>query len=627
MKNLTPALTQRANGQHVEEEPTVTASSTEVLYSKPLPSTRTGPLYGAFPYPTKISPETIALFIAAHTNPGDTVFDGFAGSGTTGLAALLCEDPPAHLRDEADRLGLEVKWGIRNAVLYEISPLGSLVAKTLTNPPDPGTFRKAADEILRDIEQTYGWMYDAKDTEGNYGKIRYTVWSDLVLCPACTKEVTVWESYVNLRPARIGPAFTCPNCTHKSSADDLERVTSIDCDDILGTYRELRTRVPARVYGVTDGRTWSRSPTHHDMDLLERVDLQPVPGSVPCVVIPWGDLHRSGYHTGITHVHHFYTRRNLIAFGRLWEKTANYPDPLREALRFWLLSYNASHSTIMTRVTAKSGHDELVVTSAQPGVLYVSGLPVEKNIFGGLRRKLATIGKAFDVIHGRKGVVKVHEHSSCRVALDDTSIDYVFTDPPFGGNIPYAEVNFINEAWLGQYTDRTEEIIVSNDQSKTPLEYGDLLTEALAEINRILKPNGGATIVFHSASAEVWNVLQSAYTRAGFRTAQATVLNKTQRSFKQVTTAGAVKGDPVLLLAKQFSGEMLPSENIWMTANRLWNAAVNSFDPEERTVQRLYSRLIAYYLVNHQQVPVDASVFYRWHARHHPSEASAGAGD
>ena len=28
---------------------------------------RTGALYGAFPYPTKISPEAIALYIAAHT--------------------------------------------------------------------------------------------------------------------------------------------------------------------------------------------------------------------------------------------------------------------------------------------------------------------------------------------------------------------------------------------------------------------------------------------------------------------------------------------------------------------------------------------------------------------------------
>src|SRR5690349_5302928 len=95
----------------------------DALYTRALPADRTGPLYGAFPYPTKISPEAIALFIASHTKPGDTVFDGFAGSGTTGLAALLCENPSKELRDEAKRLRLNVEWGARNAVLYELSAL------------------------------------------------------------------------------------------------------------------------------------------------------------------------------------------------------------------------------------------------------------------------------------------------------------------------------------------------------------------------------------------------------------------------------------------------------------------------------------------------------------------------
>src|SRR5580700_10219773 len=90
------------------------------LYDQPMKAARTGALFSAFPYPTKISPEAIALFIAAHTKPGDTVFDGFAGSGTTGLAALLCENPSQALREEAKRLGLKVKWGARNAVLYEV---------------------------------------------------------------------------------------------------------------------------------------------------------------------------------------------------------------------------------------------------------------------------------------------------------------------------------------------------------------------------------------------------------------------------------------------------------------------------------------------------------------------------
>jgi hypothetical protein len=80
------------------------------LYDRPMKSGRTGALFSAFPYPTKISPETIALFIAAHTKPGDKVFDGFAGSGTTGIAALLCSNPTEAMKQEAKRLGLNVTW-------------------------------------------------------------------------------------------------------------------------------------------------------------------------------------------------------------------------------------------------------------------------------------------------------------------------------------------------------------------------------------------------------------------------------------------------------------------------------------------------------------------------------------
>ena len=603
------------------------ASYSDALYGQPLRSTRAGPLYHAFPYPTKISPEAIALFIAAHTNPGDTVFDGFAGSGTTGLAALLCENPPPPLRAEAERLGLNLQWGVRNAILYELGALGSLVARTLTNPPDPAAFRKAAEEVLSDVGQQYGWMYDAKDVLDCDGNIRYTIWSDLVRCPVCKGEGSLWDACVGLRPARIGPDFVCPNCGNLSSVDEAERIALTSRDDVLGISQKIRARSPVRVYGTTGRRTWSRPPTDGDMALLRRIENEPIPDSVPRVCIPWGDLHRSGYHTGITHVHHFYTRRNLIAFGRLWERTASYADNLREALRFWLLSYNASHTTMMTRVVAKSAQDELVVTSAQPGVLYVSGLPVEKNVFEGLRRKLATISKAFNVIHGRRGIVKVLENSSCEVDLPDESIDYVFTDPPFGGNIPYAEVNFINEAWLGRYTDRTDEIIVSSHQRKTTVEYTDLLTRALTEANRILKPNGKATLIFHSASADIWNALQSAYTKAGLGVEHASILHKTQGSFKQVTTEGSVKGDPVILLAKQQCGDASPSGSVWTIADSLQEAAAEHVDPEERTAPRLYSRLVNQFLMKHEEVPVDANAFYRWHAERQEEKARAVAGD
>jgi 16S rRNA G966 N2-methylase RsmD len=596
-----------------------------VLYERALPAKRTGPLYGAFPYPTKISPDAIALYIASHTKPGDTVFDGFAGSGTTGLAALLCENPSDELRAEAKRLGLKVEWGARNAVLYELGALGAFVGRTLTNPPEPKAFQKAADRILRDAERDTGWMYEAIDPDGKKGAIRHAVWTDVLRCPACRRQATLWDSCVSLDPARIDSVFRCPRCAHEAAFDEVERLTETVADDVTGEDTERRARKIARIYGVTGKQRWSRSATKADVALLDRIAREPIPDCVPNVLIPWGDLYRRGYHQGITHLHHFYTRRNLIVFARLWKLAGAYEGSLRDALRFWLLSYNASHATVMTRVVAKSGQKDLVVTSAQPGVLYISGLPVEKNLFAGLKRKLKTIAEAFSVIHGRAGKVEVCRKSSCAVDLPDASIDYVFTDPPFGGNIPYAEISFINEAWLGSYTDRADEIIVSESQQKTIAQYQELLTAALSEVHRILKPDGQATLVFHSASADVWNALQAAYSDAGFNVECAGVLDKTQGSFKQVTTAGAVRGDPVLLLGKEPAAQGAADECVWIVAQQLSQAALG-LDPSEQTPQRLYSRLVSYFLTSHQKVPLDADDFYRWHDAQQTAKVADCAG-
>lgn len=164
------------------------------LYATPLPATRNGPLYTAFPYPTKISPEAIALYIATHTSPGATVFDGFAGSGTTGLAALLCDDPPDQLRNQAAKLGLRPRWGPRNAVLYEISGLGAFVANTLNNPPCPQRFRNAAEQVLREVTDELGWMYAAEDPDGGQGCFRHVVRSDVVICPDCGHQAALWDA-------------------------------------------------------------------------------------------------------------------------------------------------------------------------------------------------------------------------------------------------------------------------------------------------------------------------------------------------------------------------------------------------------------------------------------------------
>jgi hypothetical protein len=83
----------------------------EALYERPLRATRTGPLYNAFSYPTKISPEAVGIFIAMHTRPGEAVLDPFAGSGTIGVGAMLCDGPTDRMVSECRRLILDAQWG------------------------------------------------------------------------------------------------------------------------------------------------------------------------------------------------------------------------------------------------------------------------------------------------------------------------------------------------------------------------------------------------------------------------------------------------------------------------------------------------------------------------------------
>jgi hypothetical protein len=266
----------------------------------------------------------------------------------------------------------------------------------------------------------------------------------------------------------------------------------------------------------------------------------------------------------------------------------------------------------MTRVVVKNNEKDFVVTGAQSGVLYISNLPVEKNIITGLKRKVKTIYKAFLTIYKSDSTVKVINGSSTKMdELSDESVNYVFTDPPFGDYIPYSELNFLNEVWLGKKTNTEQEAIISNSQKKTVNDYQHLMEQVFKEISRVLTPDGKVTVVFHSAKAEVWKALQASYQKAGLSVKLSSVLDKLQGSFKQVTSNITVKGDPLLLLEKnrdrsiQLSFHFNIEEIIEMLILQMKN------NGEEITKERIFSRFVNYCLEKNLEVPMDASEFYR----------------
>lgn len=579
-----------------------TADSIRRLYETPLPSTRTGPLYNAFSYPTKISPEAIAVFIATHTRPGSTVLDAFGGSGTTGLAAMLCDRPTETMKKMAESMGVMPEWGPRNACLFEIGTLGSFVARTLCSPPDPEVFSTAVDKLCSQAQQKIGGTYAAKDPSGQAGAIRHAIWSDVLVCSGCENETVYWDAVVRLAPLSMAKTFVCSGCRKTIKVDSCERAFET-VPDLFGGQALRKKRVLARVYGQTGKTKWQRAPIPEDLETMTDGERIALPSSAPNADLVWGDLHRTGYHRGIKKLHHFYTRRNFLAISTMFELADAFPDSIRDALKLLILSYNSSHSTLMTRVVIKKGQNDLVLTGSQSGVLYISGLPVEKNVIEGVARKAKAFKDAFALIHGSASRVDVRNASSEQMDLPDASIDYMFTDPPFGDYIPYAEINQINEFWLGETTDRSKEIIVSDAQKKGVDSYGQMMAAVFCEMARVLKPTGLATIVFHSAHSEIWRALVSAYTSAGFSVTATSVLDKIQASFKQVVSDVSVKGDPLLLLSKDASLAVSG-----LTCREIANAVVLAgagTDP-----QMLYSKFVGRCLEAGVHMDMDAREFY-----------------
>lgn len=583
------------------------------LYARPLPSSRTGPLYNAFSYPTKISPEAIALYIATHTKPGATVMDTFAGSGTTGLAAKLCDRPTPEMVRMAREFGLNPAWGPRNAVLYELGVIGSFAAQVMCNPPEPALFEAEAAALAADAYAALGHLLAAEDDEGQVGVLRHSIWSEVLVCPKCGHEHGLWDSAVEQSPLRLRSGdelVECPACHKASVLDACERATERVFDDVLGKTVERRKRVLARVYGKTGKRKWQRAPKAADYEVLAAVDAQAVPSSVPVAELVLGDLYRSGYHFGISHLHHLYTRRNLIVMATLLELVSKRAPEVQDALRLLVLSYNQSHATLMTRVVVKDGSTDFVLTGAQSGVLYISGLPVEKNVIEGIARKVKPLRDSFALIRGSRSQVTVRNQSSTSLVEASNSVDYCFTDPPFADFIPYAEINQVNELWLGKRTDQTNEAVMSAAQGKSLDDYGRLMSAVFGEIGRVLKDDGAATVVFHAAKASVWATLQTAYRSAGLDVAATSVLDKLQASFKQVVSTVSVKGDPLLLLTKQTLSRPKVHHTGEALLRELIEQAKRTGDVAECEPERLYSRYVNRCLATGTTVELDAGTFY-----------------
>ncbi|MCB0032332.1 MAG: site-specific DNA-methyltransferase, partial [Anaerolineales bacterium] len=251
------------------------------------------------------------------------------------------------------------------------------------------------------------------------------------------------------------------------------------------------------------------------------------------------------------------------------------------------------------------------------GTYYLPSTPQELNLLTAFQYKFHSVRKAFQKTANMKsGGYHISTQSTTELAsIGSNSIDYVFTDPPFGDNLMYSELNFLWEAWIRVFTNNAKEAIVNRTQAKNLGEYREIMYGVFAEMYRVLKPRRWITVVFHNSKASVWNAIQEALSRAGFIVAQVAVLDKKQGSFKQVTAAGAVKNDLVINAYKPrraFAERFLQQAGVGQ--ERAFIAQHLEMLPlaanVERSREMLFSKLLATYVQHGYEIQYDADSFY-----------------
>ncbi|MFZ6020378.1 MAG: DNA methyltransferase [Chloroflexota bacterium] len=591
------------------------------------------PIYNAHSYHTKVPHKAIMRYILHYTDPGDVVLDGFCGTGMTGVAAQLCGDKKAveSLGYRVDEQG--VIWdgdkaisrlGARKAVLIDLSPAATFIAYNYNTPVDARAFEREARRILREVEQECGWMYETLHTDGkSKAKINYTVWSDVFLCPQCGAEMVFWDVAVDHQQGAVRDDWHCPQCgallskspRKASRAQRAERAFETQYDRALGKSIRQAKQVPVLINYTVGKKRYEKRPDEHDLALIEKIEQSDIPFPFPTHALPDGfNTQQPRESHGLTHVHHFYTRRNLWTLAALWQKVA---DRVQYGLMLLITSLMPGFSK-----RVKHGNWSFPF-SILSGTLYIPSVNREASPLHYLDNKIKRFLKAFSLLRDISSLISTNSASNCLYL--DNSIDYIFIDPPFGANLMYSELNFLWEAWLGVFTNNAAEAVVNKTQRKGLPEYQALMEACFREFYRLLKPGRWMTVEFHNSQNAVWNAIQEALLRAGFMVADVRTLDKQQGTFKQVTTSAAVKQDLIISAYKpsrefeqRFQAEQGSPRGVWdFVQQHLERLAKPTLKPDgalefvhERAPYLLYDRMVAWYIQRGLPVPLSAPEFY-----------------
>lgn len=458
-------------------------------------------IYFKHPYHTKVPIAAIEQYLKHYTQAGDVIYDGFAGTGMTAVASQMINND-------------------LHSITLDLSPIASYINYYYNHPAHLSQVDRLSNVILPDLRSRLGWLYETRHNNDIAGDISSIIWSDVFICPHCNEEVVFWNSGVDEQNGLVLDDITCPHCGGKFKKNNDYKCIESYYDTSLGKPAKKVKIVPIRIsYSVGSNKLY-KQPDEFDLSLLQKIDEYDIQAWIPIYPLPLGEKTPDAIKTGITHVHQLYFKRTLIVLAELYKLV----DDKKLLGIITSIAFRITKRYALTYMSGKWGAGG----GPTNGTYYIPSLIKELNIFDILD---AAVKKCKNAYFDSDKHSVISTQSTTSIQLPNNCVDYIFTDPPFGGNFMYSELNFVWESWLRVFTNEEKESITSQIHHKSYDDYFHLMTSSFREYYRILKPGKWLSVEFSNTKASIWNILQQSLQQAGFIIANVSGLDKKKGSY------------------------------------------------------------------------------------------------
>jgi len=478
------------------------------------------PVYKMHRYFARRPWSVFRALIEHYSNPGSIVLDPFCGGGVTVVEGL--------------RLG-------RKVIGVDINPLATFI-----------THMEAIDVDLDELKAAFEQIEDAcrEKIEELY----------LTTCPNCGGEVPAdwfeWSKAYETPEHKIHAVIS--ECKKLRAGHYLamerrqkEEFSPLEAKRLIDVMIAVHVKCPR----CEKKSTFTPSEADYKMALKWNQsydDIVQTEGlKIPDEAIPDMNMARENalFKRTITHFRNLFTKRNLIANGRLKKAilAAGFKHEIRDFLGLVFSGSLRFTNNMVFRNEAWRGDKPL--EWAKPAY-WIPELSMETNVWLHFRGRLRSIGIAkkfskneikpnakhtsipnmLKETSAQKNQFALITGSSDRLPLPDGSVDVIITDPPYGGNVQYLELSDFWVVWLHEWinvdgvTNKSKEAITTRhrgfDGAKDLTHYRSMLHSVFKECYRVLKSHRWMVMTFHNKEFKVWNAIHLAAHDAGFRLAE-----------------------------------------------------------------------------------------------------------